>query len=153
MKNPTHRGTIPATELGRVLRFLLVGVLNTAVGLGSIYACKYFFALPDVPANVIGYLFGLVNSFFWNRRWTFAHSGDTTRTVIKFILTFLVAYATNLATVLALVHGGVNPYLAHALATAPYTALFYLGSRYFVFTQSSVRSEPREEAPAPIARP
>ena len=131
-----------AAELGRMLRFLVVGVLNTMVGLGSIYICKYFFALDDVPANVIGYLFGLTNSFFWNRKWTFAHSGDTARTIVKFVLTFLVAYAANLATVLSLVHSGVNAYLAHALATAPYTAIFYIGSRYFVFTQPAARPEP-----------
>jgi putative flippase GtrA len=125
-------------EIGYVLRFLAVGVLNTCVGLGTIYACKYFFSLGDVAANLIGYAVGLTNSFLWNRRWTFSHSGDTTGTIIRFMATFVVAYAANLVAVLLLTRGvGVNSYLAHALATAPYTVIFYLGSRHYVFARRS----------------
>lgn len=123
-----------STELVYVLRFLAVGVLNTAVGLGTIYGCKFFLGFGDVPANVIGYAAGLINSFLWNRKWTFSHSGDTAGTILRFVVVFLVAYAANLSAVLLLIHVfSVNAYLAQALATAPYTALFYLGSRYFVF--------------------
>lgn len=123
-------------EIGYVLKFLVVGVLNTLVGLGSIYACKYFFSISDVPANAIGYALGLTNSFLWNRRWTFAQAGRTRITIIRFALVFVVAYATNLATMMVLRGSlGIDAYLAHALATAPYTAIFYLGSRYFVFVE------------------
>jgi putative flippase GtrA len=130
------RSFATASELGYVLRFLLVGVLNTFVGLGTIYACKYFLSLEDVPSNMIGYTVGLINSFFWNRRWTFSHSGDTGRTAVKFVLVFLFAYAANLVTAMVLIKQfDVGSYIAHAMATIPYTGLFYLGSRYFVFAR------------------
>lgn len=122
------------TETGYVLRFLAVGALNTSVGLGSIYAWKYFFSLGDVPANVLGYAIGLANSFLWNRRWTFSHFGDITGTAARFLVAFVLAYAANLATLLLLMRGaGLNPYLAQAFAVVPYTAIFYLGCRHFVF--------------------
>jgi putative flippase GtrA len=123
-----------AGEFGYVLRFLLVGILNTLVGLGSIYGCKFFLGLDDVPANMIGYLIGLTNSFIWNRRWTFSHSGGIASSLPKFVVVFLFAYAANLAVALALIRqGAFSSYVAHAVATIPYTVIFYLGSRYFVF--------------------
>ena len=128
----------PRSEVGYVIRFLMVGVLNTAVGLGTIYACKYFLSLGDVSANVIGYAVGLLNSFFWNRRWTFLHSGSPVATAGRFALVFAIAYLANLSAMLILTRSLIlNSYVAQAIATIPYTVLFYLGSRYFVFANKA----------------
>ena len=125
---------IAVREYVRIGRFLAVGVLNTFVGLATIYLCKWFLGTGDVVSNVIGYAAGLTNSFAWNRRWTFAHSGAVLPAAARFLIVFLIAYSLNLATMLAAIHVfGVNSYLAHAIAIAPYTAFFYLGSRWFVF--------------------
>lgn len=121
-------------EYVRIARFLIIGVLNTFVGLVTIYFCKWFLGSGDVISNVIGYAVGLTNSFAWNRRWTFAHSGAVLPAAARFVIVFLIAYFLNLATVLAAIHVfDVNSYLAHAIGIAPYTASFYVGSRWFVF--------------------
>jgi putative flippase GtrA len=113
---------------------LTVGILNTIVGLGTIYVCKYFGQISDIPANTIGYIIGVTNSFFWNRNWTFSHEGRMLPAAMRFIAVFFVAYAANLSTALiAIGTFGVNSYLAHAISTVPYTVLFYVGSRYFAF--------------------
>jgi putative flippase GtrA len=120
----------------RIAKFLAVGVLNTLVGLGTIYLCKWLLGAGDVISNVIGYAVGLVNSFAWNRRWTFAHSGAVLPAAARFVLVFLAAYFVNLATMLAAIDVlGVNSYLAHAIAVVPYTTVFYLGSRRFAFRE------------------
>jgi putative flippase GtrA len=127
---------LAGAEFGYIFRFLLVGILNTAVGLGTIYASKYFFSLSDVPANVVGYFVGLTNSFFWNRRWTFSHSGNSLWTAARFVLVFAVAYLSNLMLMLSLISRfHFNAYAGQAFATIPYTVIFYLGSRYFVFVR------------------
>ncbi len=122
------------SEFTRIARFLAVGVLNTLVGLGVIYLCKWLIGMGDVAANVIGYAIGLANSFAWNRRWTFNHSGAVLPAVLRFLIVFLTAYLLNLATVMAAIHGfGINSYVAQAIGILPYTVFFYLGSRWFVF--------------------
>jgi putative flippase GtrA len=131
----TARGIARRSELGRVVRFLAVGVLNTVVGLGTIYACKYFGGMGDVPANMVGYAVGLTHSFFWNRQWTFAHTGAALPAAARFALVFLVAYAVNLLVVTAAIRAGVNDYVAQAAGIFPYTALFYLGSRFLAFRE------------------
>lgn len=121
-------------ELVRIGRFLAVGVLNTLVGLGTIYLCKWLGGMDDVTANVVGYAVGLANSFAWNRKWTFGHSGAVLPAIARFLLVFLISYLLNLGTVMAAIHWfGVNSYVAHAIGIAPYTAFFYLGSRHFAF--------------------
>jgi putative flippase GtrA len=130
------RGSLSGTEFRYLFRFLVVGLLNTCVGLGTIFACKYFFSLADVPANVIGYLVGLTNSFFWNRSWTFAHSGENVGTAVRFVMVFAVAYSANLLLLMSLLAQlRISSYVAQALANVLYTAVFYLGSRYFVFVR------------------
>lgn len=129
-------------ESVRVARFLAVGVLNTSVGLATIYVCKWFLGTGDVVSNVIGYAVGLINSFSWNRNLTFAHSGAVLPAAVRFVIVFLIAYSLNLVTVLAAIHVfAVNSYLAHAIGIAPYTVFFYLGSKYFAFRSAPAGRE------------
>jgi putative flippase GtrA len=118
----------------QLLRFLVVGVLNTAVGLGTIYLLKWAGGVGDVPANACGYAVGLCVSFVLNRRWTFSDRGRRLPAVLRFLFVFAVAYGCNLAMLLQLRDAWqVDAYLAHALATVPYTLVFFLGSKFFVF--------------------
>ena len=133
---------ITVAECLQFARFLTIGVLNTLVGLGTIYLCKWLLGTGDVISNMIGYACGLINSFAWNRRWTFDHSGAVLPAAARFLIVFLVAYSLNLGTVLAAINiFDVNSYLAHAIATVPYTVFFFLGCRYFVFRPATARRE------------
>lgn len=122
----------------RPLRFVIVGVVNTLVGLAIIYGCKYFLAMADVPANVVGYAVGLSVSFVLNSSWTFEYRGPKLAAAGRFLIVFLVSYVVNLATVMGLIHlGGVNSYLAQAAGMPVYTACFYLLSRSYAFRSRS----------------
>lgn len=118
----------------RPLRFGLVGVLNTVVGLGVIFAAKAFLGLGDLAANLLGYALGLMCSFVLNRYWTFRHEGRAFSAFWRFGIAFAVAYVLNLVTVFGLRDAlAVNSYLAQAGGVIPYTISFYLMSAYFVF--------------------
>lgn len=117
-------------------RFILVGSANTLLGLTIIFAAKGFAGLDDFESNLLGYCFGLLISFFLNRRWTFRHNGRIFPTAIRFTIAFLFSYIANLMTVYGLRDGaGLNSYLAQALSVIPYTVIFYLSSRYYVFSE------------------
>lgn len=116
-----------------VLRFLLVGIGNTLVGLAVIYAVKAFFGVGDVAANALGYGVGFLISFSLNRSWTFRHQGVVTRALAAFLIVQAAAYSLNLACVLAMIGFGIDSYVAQALGIPPYTVVSYLGSRYFAF--------------------
>lgn len=124
----------------RLARFVLVGALNTMLGLLVIFGCKALLGITDVAANFIGYALLIGLSFALNRRWTFEDGGHQGKSLMRFLLVLAVAYAANLATALAAIGLGVDNYLAHVLGIGPYTVIGYLGSRLFVFT--SPRAKP-----------
>ncbi|MDQ0042400.1 putative flippase GtrA [Variovorax boronicumulans] len=121
------------------IRFLMVGVANTLVGLSIIYGAKYFFHVGDVLANALGYGIGVCVSFLLNSKWTFAYDGLLLPAAAKFIIANAVAYGANLLTVIvAINYFGLNTYLAQALGMPVYTVTSYLASRYIVFRSASV---------------
>ena len=118
----------------RPLRFGVVGVVNTVLGLAIIFAAKAFLGLGDLAANLLGYGLGLVCSFVLNRSWTFRHEGRAFAAFWRFGIAFAVAYVLNLLTVFGLRDAmSVNSYLAQAGGVIPYTISFYLLSAYYVF--------------------
>ncbi len=117
-------------------RFILIGIFNTFLGLTIIFAAKGIAGLNDFEANLLGYSFGLLISFFLNRKWTFRHNGRILPTATRFVMAFLLSYIVNLMTVYGLRDGaGLNSYLAQATGIIPYTVIFYLSSRYYVFRE------------------
>jgi putative flippase GtrA len=128
-----------------LLRYLLVGVANTVTGLSIVYGAMYFLHLDIVPANVIGYTVGIIQSFALNKTWTFGSQDHLLSSFLRFIVVLAIAYATNLVTVLV-AHGyfGVNPYVAQAIGIMPYTATGFLGSRYFAFQTQRGRDVARK---------
>src|SRR5437867_6019403 len=129
------------SRLLRPLRFGIVGLLNTALGLAVIFAAKAVLGLGDFAANLSGYGVGLMCSFLLNRSWTFRNEGRAYAAFWRFGIAFAVAYGLNLATVFGLRDAmGANSYLAQACGVVPYTISFYLMSAYYVF--------PAQQAPA-----
>lgn len=124
---------MPSTTL---LKFLIVGIVNSSVGLAVIYACKLFLNFDDVVANMSGYAVGLTVSFFLNSRWTFRYRGNVWPAVARFLMVFLVAYVLNLFIVLLLINSfAVNSYLSQAIGVPFYTVVFYVGSRWLAFRE------------------
>jgi len=116
-----------------LLRFLFTGMLNTLVGLGVIYLLMWLFGMSERPANLIGYGVGVVFSYQVNSRWTFGYREALLPVLPRYALVILLAYLANLACLHLLLGWQVNGYLAQALALRPYTAIGYLGMRFWVF--------------------
>lgn len=120
--------------LQQFVRYCLVGLVNTAVGLSLIYAGMLFFNLPPGVANAAGFSVGVCVSYVLNKRFTFRSNAAAGRSFAMFAAVVAAGYAANLALVLFAVHtAGLNPYLAQPLGIGVYTVIVFLGSRYIVF--------------------
>ena len=118
----------------QAIRFGMVGLVNTAIGLAAIYAIMFFLGGNAATANAIGYAVGLTFSFVLNRSWTFGSDQPFFHLLPKFLLIVTISYLLNLSAVLAAIsYGFFNPYLAQALGVAVYTGCVFLGCRRFVF--------------------
>ena len=115
-------------------RYLVVGLLNTSITLSIIYSVKWFLDFGDVSSNLIGYIVGLIFSFFLNNKWTFRSNKYSHFIYIKFALIFILAYFSNLLVVIICIDFiGLDSYFSHALGVPAYTVVGYLGNRYYVF--------------------
>lgn len=85
--NQSHRKTFI-----QLLKYALVGVMNTLITLGSIFVCKSFLGVNEYVSNAIGYALGLLNSFLWNRQWVFHSNGALSRQAVHFLIGFAICY-------------------------------------------------------------
>lgn len=124
----------------RFLRFLLVGVINTVVGMGTMFllynwgGCGYWFS------SACNYLVGGTVSYFLNKYYTFEQKERDSKYVFRFIcntlLCYLIAYGAAKPLVLQLPLGlseHMMGNLAMLCGAGLYTLLGYIGQRLFVF--------------------
>lgn len=76
------------------VKFSLVGVTNTALDFATYTALTrgwFGFSLHYLQANFFAFFLSVVNSYYWNKRWTFRHEGTRHRVLFaKFFLVNLV---------------------------------------------------------------
>ena len=109
------------------MKFGIVGVLNTLLTLFIIWICLRLFHWSDTVSNVVGYGLGVINSFFWNRKWTFAYKGKLSTSFTKFIVVFIVSYLVQLGVLqLLLRYLHTDNYYCHLLAMVVYTVINFV---------------------------
>ncbi|MFH1028287.1 MAG: GtrA family protein, partial [Pseudomonadota bacterium] len=81
--------------IGQAVKFGAVGLLNTALDLGLYFALTRWVGLAAVFAKSISYGAGILNSFYWNKSWTFRSKASAQSTLLPFILVNLAGLAIN----------------------------------------------------------
>ncbi|MBQ4899954.1 GtrA family protein [Paenibacillus sp. Marseille-P2973] len=115
-------------------KFVLVGILNTCISF-----IAYIFFISFVSDNYLfalmfSHLFGIINSYFWNRRWTFNSVNTNHRSILKFVLVYFITFLVNLLLLHLLIdNGGINKLLSQALALLVTTAISFVGHKYWSF--------------------
>lgn len=121
-----------------LVRFVLVGISNTIVGLSVTYVSWRFLGFGHWWANAAGYLVGFLWSFTFNRLWSFdaRDAGHPAAQFWRFTLVCAVSYGVNVI-VLSLVRQamGDDSFVPFLVAMVAYSIVNYLGSRLFVFAR------------------
>jgi putative flippase GtrA len=134
----TTQNTAPRLPawLTQAVKFGLVGVLNTALDWGVYYLLTRFAGMGGLPtlAKAISYSVGVLNSYFWNRRWTFGSQARAAQTLLPFVLVNLVGTAIN-SGVFALGTGRMRLPQLLGLIGATIAALVwnFVASKFLVF--------------------
>ena len=112
--------------LVQIAKFMTVGVLNTAIDAGTYLVLTRWlgFVSALVLAKGIAYAVGMVNSFFWNRSWTFGSQGNAWRAAGLFTLTHIAALAINAGTMALALNALHFPEIA-ALGLATAASFFW----------------------------
>jgi len=103
------------------IKFGLVGISNTAVGLGIYYLFILINPALYQVGNVIGWTLGVLNSVFWNRKFVFK---DSTVHPLKILGKSYLAYGGSLLLTVALLHIQIE-WIGIPAAIAPLICLIF----------------------------
>ena len=86
-------------------------------------------------SNFTGYVAGLLNSFFWNKQWTFKGSeAGWGKSALRFAIAFAICYVLQYVVVMLLnAQLTIDHYYNHLLGMAFYTVLNFLMSKFYTF--------------------
>jgi putative flippase GtrA len=138
----------------QVLRFGLVGVLNTVVDLLILNGLLWLFpttsSLMLLAYNSLTYSMGAINSFFLNKYWTFGRRQRTTRReLVRFTMTTLCGIGWS-TIILWLTSNVLHPFLVNrtlwanaskVVAIAGTACISYLGMRLWVFVSKAQQEQ------------
>lgn len=125
----------------QAVRFGMVGVLNTGVDLGSYWIMTRlvpFFGDAHVLAKAISYTLGVINSYLWNRSFTFRSQNRSLGRFVLFFVINLLAVGIN-SGMMALTYKtlGLPEWVGLVTATVITMTFNFVTSKFVVFRQSS----------------
>lgn len=120
--------------LKQFIKYISVGLLNTIIGLSVIFFCMKILHFTYIVSNILGYAVGLINSFIWNKFWTFRSKGHTGIQTAKFLIVFGISYIIQLGALIIIkeiIH--IMPEIAQILAIGIYTITSFTLNKIFTF--------------------
>ena len=122
------------------LKFIIVGIVNTAVGAGVMFASYNVFHCSYWISSIMNYVVGSIVSFFLNKYFTFKSNTFSLREVIYFTVNiavcFFIAYGVAKPFAVYLLSGysvTVQENTAMLIGMFLFTGLNYLAQRFIVF--------------------
>lgn len=140
----------------QMVKFAIVGVLNTLVDFAVFQTLNLLLGWV-YAAQVLGYTFGVINSYLWNSNWTFREQRTRSfREIALFLVVNLASLGVSLGMIWLCreVFGVTNEWVAgwmpaflsgfikgdtvaKLIATAVAIMVNYIGNRLFVFNKKT----------------
>ncbi len=132
----------------KLLKFIVVGVINTLVGMAIMFGLYNWAGCSYWISSAANYVLTSILSFFLNKYFTFGNKEKSLSQVLRFVLNiavcYLVAYGVAKPLTFAVL-GGVNEQLrtnaAMLVGMCLFTGLNYFGQRFFAFSQTNPKKE------------
>ena len=133
--------------LDRRIKFVLVGGLNTVVGVSVELGIYLLMGLPFslsnkelatpiqiLVATIVSYTIGTIHSYLWNKYFTFESKEKSVGEVLRFFSVYIVQLGVNYLLKLLLVQGfGMNTFIAMIVTLFVTTVMSYVGHTTFSF--------------------
>lgn len=133
-------------------KFIMVGILNTIVGMGLQFLFFNLCGWGEWSSSVVGYILGSVLSYFLNKHFTFKNKEKGIGPVIKFALNIAVCYGLAYGIAIPIVKWictsnsltmfgwTVEKFAGNAsmlIGSCLFVAFNYIGQRFFAFKEKA----------------
>ena len=131
------------------IKFLLVGVINTLVGSGTMFLAYNALHLSYWVSSALNYIVGSVVSYFLNRSFTFKSRQRGWKNLLRFAVNILCCYLLAYGMAKPLVNAVLSAWisdvavlenLAMLCGMGLFVVLNYIGQRYLVFNDKSSKN-------------
>ena len=123
-------------------RFIIVGVMNTAIGTAAMLICYNLFHMGYWASSAMDYIIGSIFSYFANKYFTFKVEKKSKAEVIRFVINILICYFISYGIArpiidLILKDFALSKSLMDQISMIFGTGIFivfnYFGQKFFVF--------------------
>lgn len=130
--------------------FLIIGLINTIVGMSSVFALYDFFENNYWISTFIGNCIGMLFSYLLNKKFTFKNKGRVPSSIIKFLFVVLLCYYASywIGLQLSLILARINPFFSQYKSEISilsgaglYTVSNYVGQKFLVFRKPKLVNE------------
>ncbi|OHR64588.1 hypothetical protein HMPREF3291_14475 [Bacillus sp. HMSC76G11] len=125
------------------IRFILVGIMNTAAGLSAIFLLLNLFNADYWLSTFLGNTIGAAVSYYLNRSFTFSSQASIKKSLPRFIVVVIICYLASFSfgkaaaqfiyLIFPLSLMMTEDMIAVLMGTGVYTLLNFLGQKYLVF--------------------
>lgn len=126
-------------------RFGCVGFLNTLVDFGMFSLLNSFFGVNYIISQIVSYSSGIINSYIFNKFWTFNDTKTNKKTTKEFVEFITVNIASLSASLIGLSilmkDGSMNSFFAKIISMVMAQVVNFLGYKFWVFCEA-VKPEP-----------
>ena len=131
----------------KLLKFILVGIINTILGAGTMFLLYNCFNVNYYVCSACNYIVGGISSYFLNKYFTFKNHSRSKREIVYFSILILFCYLISYPLLKRLIYFVYDSFpdvfvamtdkakgnIALLSGEIAYTALNYMGQRYIVF--------------------
>lgn len=122
----------------QIMRFGIVGLASNAV-LYGLYVLATSLGVQHTVAMTAVFALGVLQTFVFNKRWSFAYQGPRGGAMLRYLIAYAVAYAINLAAMLLLVDVEGFPHrIVQAVMVVVVAMFLFLAQRLWVFRSPSI---------------
>ena len=133
-------------KLKHITRFSLVGIANTLIDFLMFTLFHGFIGLNYIVSQILGYSFGIANSFVLNKKWTFARDNSNKKIgheLFQFIVVNLISLLVTLVTMNFLVQNlNINVYISKVIVTFIAQITNFLAYKLWIFNDISGEKSP-----------
>tara|TARA_B100001146_G_C16145047_1_gene418538 strand:- start:72 stop:446 length:375 start_codon:yes stop_codon:yes gene_type:complete len=116
------------------LKFILVGITSTVINYSIFYVFYSYFFLNYLFSAFFGYVAGVFVGYSLNVRWTFGVKKDEERSLLKYLLIYLLTLILAVIFLYSLVAAlNFKPSIAYIFVVVFATLTNFIGMKYWVF--------------------
>jgi putative flippase GtrA len=124
------------------VRYAIVGLVSNGVGF-LLYLGLTFAGMEHKTAMTLLYAIGVLQSFLFNKRWSFQHGGVHGPAFLRYCIAYGVGYVVNLLGLIVLVdYEGYPHEIVQAFMVVSLAVMLFLFQKFWVFP-IDVHKQPR----------